>query len=93
MSGGHFGYDQYKIAEIVDQIARDIQRNDSTEKDEWGYPISREYSEETIAEFKRAVDLLNKAAIYVNRIDWLLSGDDGEEQFHSRLRKELDTSI
>jgi len=24
------------------------------------------------------------------RVDWLVSGDDGEEGFHTRLRKELD---
>lgn len=28
--------------------------------------------------------------IYTQRIDWLLSGDDGEESFHSRLKEELD---
>jgi len=26
---------------------------------------------------------------YVQRLDWLVSGDDGEEDFHTRLRKEL----
>jgi hypothetical protein len=25
------------------------------------------------------------AQIYVQRIDWLVSGDDGEDSFHSRL--------
>ena len=26
---------------------------------------------------------------YTQRIDWLVSGDDGEDSFHSRLKKEL----
>ena len=30
------------------------------------------------------------AAIYAQRIDWLLSGDDGEESFKRRLKEELD---
>jgi hypothetical protein len=30
------------------------------------------------------------AAIYVQRIDWLMSGDDGEESFMRRLKEELD---
>lgn len=32
----------------------------------------------------------SKAAIYVQRIDWLLSDDDGEDNFHERLKEELD---
>lgn len=55
------------------------------EDDEY-YP---EYSEETIQIFKDAVKLLRKAAIYANRIDWLLSGDDGEDNLKERLKKEL----
>lgn len=48
------------------------------------------YSSDTINEFKKAIDYLKKAAIYSQRIDWLLSGDDGEESFHKRLKKELE---
>lgn len=53
-------------------------------------PNLYEYSEETIAEFKRGLDILRQAFVYTQRIDWLLSGDDGEESFHERLREELD---
>lgn len=48
------------------------------------------YSDETIKEFENAIDILNKASVYVHRIDWFLSGDDGEESFHLRLKEELD---
>lgn len=48
------------------------------------------YSEETITEFKNGLDILRFAYIYAQRIDWLLSGDDGEESFHERLKKELE---
>lgn len=48
------------------------------------------YSEEAIAEFKRGLDILRKAYVYAQRIDWLLSGDDGEESFHERLKEELE---
>ena len=48
-----------------------------------------EYTEETIQIFKDAVKILRKAAIYANRIDWLLSGDDGEESLKERLEEEL----
>lgn len=52
-------------------------------------PYYRDWSEETVAEFRRAVTVLKRASIYTQRIDWLLSGDDGEETFHKRLKKEL----
>jgi len=40
-------------------------------------------------EFDKAVELLKQAHVYVQRIDWLVSGDDGEDSFHSRLKSEL----
>lgn len=52
-------------------------------------PNSYKYSKETIKEFKKGLDILRKAYVYAQRIDWLLSGDDGEESFHRRLKEEL----
>lgn len=48
------------------------------------------YSEETIKEFQKGLKLLRMAQIYAQRIDWLLSGDDGEESFHERLKEDLE---
>ena len=50
----------------------------------------REYPEEVINEFKNAVKVLRTASVYAQRVDWLLSDDDGEESFLRRLKKELD---
>ncbi|MDE6534560.1 MAG: hypothetical protein K2K82_00960 [Muribaculaceae bacterium] len=67
----------------------------SDEEKAWIYKHKRtlpnlyEYSPETISEFKKGLNLLRKAYIYAQRIDWLLSGDDGEESFHERLKDEL----
>ena len=52
-------------------------------------PNLYEYSKETIKEFKKGLAILRKAYVYAQRIDWLLSGDDGEESFHERLKEEL----
>lgn len=76
MSGGHFDYKQYRISEIADAVEELIRGN-------------TEYSDETIKEFRTGLGFLNKAAIYAQRIDWLVSGDDGEESFHRRLAEEL----
>ena len=54
-------------------------------------PNIHELSRETLNEFRKGVKLLRKAYIYAQRIDWLLSGDDGEESFHERLKEELET--
>lgn len=85
MSGGHFVYYQYKIADIRDTIERIIKNNGKNVTEYEGY----DFSDDTISEFKQAVNLLRKAEIYVQRIDWLVSGDDGEDSFHQRLVEEL----
>jgi hypothetical protein len=48
------------------------------------------YPDEVIEKFKEAIVILRKAEIYAQRIDWLVSGDDGEESFLRRLKEELD---
>ena len=53
-------------------------------------PNQYDFNEDTISELNKGLDILRKAYIYAQRIDWLLSGDDGEESFHKRLKKELD---
>ena len=47
------------------------------------------YSEETISEFKKCLEILKKGAIYLHRIDYLVCDDDGEESFHERLKEDL----
>lgn len=85
MSGGFFDYEQYKISEIADKIERVLRRD--CEPDEYDYRA--DLSNETLAEFRTGVEALRKAYIYAQRIDWLLSGDDGEELFHERLKEDL----
>lgn len=85
MSGGHFDYKQYHIDDVVREIEDLIETNDHT--DGWGY--SRGYSEETITKFKEALTTLRRGAIMAQRIDWLVSGDDGENTFHKRWEEEL----
>lgn len=89
MSGGHFDYKQYQLGYISDEIEELILKNGSDELDDWGDKRYAEYLHETIEEFKNAVRHLRLAQIYVQRIDWLVSGDDGEDSFHRRLSAEL----
>ena len=85
MSGGHFDYKQYNLDYIADEIEQLI-RNNRVE-DQYGY--SRNFSEETLKEFERAIQMIKVAAVYAQRIDWLVSGDDSEKAFHERLEEDL----
>lgn len=102
MSGGFFSYEQHHIEDIADsiQVELDIQGTEIPRKDRWHdddwykkYPEDLRYptySEKTQKEFQNAVKQLRISKIYAQRIDWFLSGDDGEENFHKRLNEELD---
>jgi hypothetical protein len=89
MSGGYFDYKQYQMQEIIDSIEQLIINNDSQDLDEWGTPISKNYSSETIEQFKIGNTVLKIARIYAQRIDWLVSGDDSESSFIKRLDNDL----
>ena len=89
MSGGYFNYKQYHIGNIADSIKQVIETNNSNDKDEWGDLISKNLSPEIIEKFKEAYSALRQAEIYVQRIDWLLSGDDDENSFLTRLTDDL----
>lgn len=105
MSGGHFDYNQYNIKTIADSLesiidknGKEIPRKENWYDEEWlkKYPEDRfyhNYSNEVIKEFKKGLIILKKAYIYAQRIDWLLSGDDGQENFLIRLKEELKNEL
>lgn len=93
MSGGSFDYDQYKIVGIVEQIEDFIFHNGSEEKNEWGERRYQEFPPDIIDKFKKAVNILNEAYVYAQRIDWLVSGDDGEDSFMARLKGDLEKLV
>jgi len=88
MSGGTFEYTQYTIKSMAEDIEDLIKNKGVYISDEETYDY--ELSDETLQEFQNAVDILNKAYVYAQRIDWLLAGDDGEETFHKRLKEDLE---
>ena len=90
MSGGHWEYMQYQIDRIAEDVNRLIENNDSDTLNDWGEPVGRKYCPEVIEKFREAEKYLRIAYVYAQRIDWLVSGDDGEPQFLQRLAKELD---
>lgn len=102
MSGGAFEYKQYHIREIHETIQSQLERMGKPKSKEnlWNdneyyekYPEELNWaneSDEVISAYKTAIDLLKKAEVYAQRIDWYISGDDGEESFLRRLKEDLE---
>jgi hypothetical protein len=96
MSGGSLcNYDQYKIGYIADEIEQLIIKNGKPKRKEDRYSWDDEnitysnYSLKEIQKFQEAVLALRIAQVYAHRVDYLVSGDDGENSFHLRLEEEL----
>lgn len=99
MSGGAFDYKQYYIDDIIEHIGRivravedgDIGEDDGTDQTPsyWEKSLLADSKEEVKEEFRKALKALHIAACYAQRIDWFLSGDDGEDNFLKRLKEEL----
>lgn len=89
MSGGHFNYNFYNLYDVADELSHLIKTNGSNELNEYGDKVGRHYTEETLTHFKAAEILCHMTRVYLHRIDYLLSGDDGEKSFHSRLKEDL----
>lgn len=100
MSGGKFDYDQYKIRIIWEEIQNELDKQGQEkqvahwEKEYYDkYPEARfeeVYREDVQQILKDGIKALKKAEIYAQRIDWYLSGDDGEDSLVSRLKSDLD---
>ena len=105
MSGGHWEYIQYRFTDIAEDIDKLVEQNgkpkteeelkeNSWHDDDWynKYPEDRyhyEYPQEAIEQFKKAAEAVRIAQVYIQRMDWLLSGDDGEESFLRRIDEDL----
>lgn len=83
MSGGHFGYKQSQMRDVGNELQR-IAAIAKDGKDEY-YNFSKEVVDKLID----AAYTCRRAAIMTERVDWLVSGDDGEEPFLERLKDEL----
>jgi len=89
MSGGHFYYKQFQFIDVADEIDNLIKNNDSTETDDYGDPVSYEIPDDIIERMKEASHTIKQASEMLQRVDWYISGDDGEESFRRRWKKEV----
>jgi Na+/phosphate symporter len=80
VSGGHFDYNQFNIESVADEIDSLVEKNAAGQY---------QFSDETIEKFRQAEKLVRRAAAMVQRIDWLVSDDDGEDTFHARWKEDM----
>ena len=84
MSGGHFFYVQDKFDGVAWEIDELVRSNDDATRNEYGERAGRGYPPEVIARFRTAARVARLAAAMVRRVDWLVSCDDGEDNFLER---------
>lgn len=68
MSSGFFTYNSYELEEIKQNLLDIIDKN--------------EFSSETIEKFKETKELIELTLDKIKKVDYLLSGDTGEETFN-----------
>lgn len=87
MSGGYFcdcGYTYYKVAQFADELEEEILNNNK--EDEYGYAPN--LSPETIKYLRKQLRQMRKVSKIMRHIDYLYSGDHGEDSFMWRVKEE-----
>lgn len=100
----HFDYIAEDIDEYIngheldgDDVERYIRDHDLDDSEKEYVRINKHtipnycgYKDEVVEKMEEGLAAIRKAYIYAKRIDYLLSGDDGEASFLQRLQKDLD---
>lgn len=73
---GYFDYAQNVFDELIIELK--------------GLTESEDYNETTVTEFKKALRTSQELQILIDRIDYLVSGEETEESFHQSLGDELE---
>ena len=83
MSGGFWNYQNRCLNEMADELRTAIA------KARTGVEYYGHYSEEFVAEMSKLHDEIRTLNAKMHRVDWVLSGDDGEGNFSERLNEDL----
>ena len=89
MSGGHFDYGCFRISQFADELKHEIEINDDETKDEFGDSRGYGFEKETISRLATAQQIIETAGKLAREIEWLYSGDHGEESFNKLADKIL----
>ena len=86
MSGGFFDYQDHRLDYMAELLRFEIAK--CRKNPEWMGHQS-DYSDAFIAEMSKTYNQLRELRIRLHRLDWVLSGDDGEDTYFQELPVEL----
>ena len=85
MSGGHYDYICHKITSFADDLQRDLDNNQT--RNSYGFYYG--FSDDTM----KVLEEIKKMAVIfgylAHHVEWLYSGDYGEETFLERVKETL----
>lgn len=86
MSGGFFNYEDRRLEDMANTLRLEIAlcRQKPSWSDDWDT-----YSDAFIEEMSKAYNMLVEARVRLHRLDWVLSGDDGEDTYFHKTPEEL----
>ena len=90
MSGGHFDYAYFRISMLAEDLKHEIDTNESMERNEWDEVRGYHFNKETIQILKECHTIIEKAGKLAHEIEWLYSGDYGEESFMEVIKPIMD---
>jgi hypothetical protein len=85
MSGGSFDYNCYRIQNFAEELKIKIDNNNVTDED--GYKYGK--SEATLSLLMECHSIIELSGKLAREIEWLYSGDIGEETFAESVNKML----
>ena len=93
MSGGAFDHKQYHIQDLIEQMEELLIRIEKEPINSFECNSLKNYIDDKDS-FKAIVltniQHLKMANLYTQRLDWFISGDDGEDSFYERINEDLE---
>lgn len=71
MSGGYFDYNYFRISQFAEELQHELDTNET----------KAELSESTVTVLQKCQKIIEKAGKLAREVEWLYSGDHGEESF------------
>ena len=87
MSGGHFEYKCFDISRFAQDLQAELLVNYDTSKGEWGDVRGMNFSPETMVRLRETQEVIAKAGELAHAVEWLYSGDYGEDTFNDVFDK------
>ena len=89
MSGGRYSISPYMFDEIIEDIDNAIKDSDENKGKETScFDFHYDISDDAKKELIKGKEIIKLAKIYIHRIDYLLDGDDSNDDFIRRLKED-----